>query len=190
MTLPQSSEENSHAQTASLSLMDELGRTLTCCIEHSLTVDGQDYVLLLPDDAPIEIFTWQIDGDEETAVLLERDVEIDAIFATAAAVLQELNLTLKRTALTLTVAGDLPPIIEDEILTLELEDDAFELEPEQFQLLANFFHQDQEHGIYTPLDPLLFFARLDDTGQPQLLSPEEFQNVQPLLESQILGPLQ
>jgi len=182
--------ENGHSQIVSVTLTDDAGRAISCHVEQWLEVDGQQYALLSPEDVPIEIFTWQTDKEEETAILLEDDAEIDLIFSTAEAVLQELNLTLKRTALTLTVTGELPPIVEDEILTLDLEDETFDLESEQFQLLANFFHQDQEYAIYTPLDPLMFFARLSATGETELLSPEEFQKMQPLLEAQFLEQLE
>jgi hypothetical protein len=36
-----------------------------------------------------------------------------------------------------------------------------ELEPEQLQLLASFYYEEQEYTIYTPLDPLLFFCPVD-----------------------------
>ncbi len=185
------SEDNDHAPTGSITLTDEKGRSLECYVEHSLTVDEQEYVLLLPVDSPIEIFAWEGDEDNEEAVLVEfDDAIIDDIFATAQAVLAEQNLVLKQTAYALTVAGDLPPVEESELFTLEIEDEEADLEPEQLQLLANFFHEDQEYAIYTPLDPLLFFAKITKTGEPVLLSPEEFRKVQPLLEEQLFNEVE
>ncbi len=185
------SEDNDHAPTGSITLTDEKGRSLECYVEHSLTVDEQEYVLLLPVDSPIEIFAWEGDEDNEEAVLVEfDDAIIDDIFATAQAVLAEQNLVLKQTAYALTVAGDLPPVEESELFTLEIEDEAADLEPEQLQLLANFYHEDQEYAIYTPLDPLLFIAKITKTGEPVLLSPEEFRKVQPLLEEQLFNEVE
>lgn len=185
------SEDNDHAPTGSITLTDEKGRSLECYVEHSLTVDEQEYVLLLPVDSPIEIFAWEGDEDNEEAVLVEfDDAIIDDIFATAQAVLAEQNLVLKQTAYALTVAGDLPPVEESELFTLEIEDEEADLEPEQLQLLANFYHEDQEYAIYTPLDPLLFFAKITKTGEPVLLSPEEFRKVQPLLEEQLFNEVE
>jgi hypothetical protein len=184
----QSGNGNGH-----VTLTDEVGRSLNCYIEHSVEVEGSEYLLLLPIDAPVEIVVWNEDEDEDQeevdATLLEDDDEIDSIFEDAHAVLAEQNLTLKRTAFTLTVAGELPPVNEDEILTIEMEEDDVELEPEQFQLLASFYHEEQEYGIYTPLDPLLFFAQRNKAGQPELLSPEEFKKVQPLLEELLFDEL-
>lgn len=174
-----------------MTLKDDAGRSLKCYIEQSLEVEGSEYLLLMPVDSPVEIVAWDEDEDEDEAdaTLLEDDEEIDLVFPDAQAVLAEQNLTLKRTAFTLTVEGELPAVDEEDILTIEIEDDV-ELEPEQFQLLASFYHEDQEYGIYTPLDPLLFFAQRNKAGQPELLSPEEFKKVQPLLEELLFDELE
>lgn len=183
-------EENDKAQAGSITLTDEQGRSLECYVEHSLSVEEQEYVLLLPVDSPVEIFAWQGDDEEEEAILVEDESVIDEIFPTAQAVLSEQNLTLKNTAYALTVGGELPPVEESELFTLEIEDEDADLEPEQLQLLATFYHKEQEYAIYTPLDPLLFFARITKTGQPELLSPEEFRKVQPLLEEQLFNEVE
>jgi hypothetical protein len=183
-------EENDHAHAGSITLTDDRGRSLECYVEHSLEVEGQEYVLLLPVDSPIEIFAWQGDDDDEQAVLVDDDAVISQILDTAQAVLAEQNLIVKHTAYALTVSGDLPPVEESEIFTLEIDDEDENLEPEQLQLLANFYDQGQEYAIYTPLDPLLFFARISNTGEPQLLSPEEFKKVQPLLEEQLFNEVE
>ena len=186
----ESPEENEHSHTSSVTLTDETGRSLTCYIERSLFVEDQEYVLLLPVDSAIEIFAWQTDGEDEEAIPLEDDAAIDKVFATAEAVLAEQNLILKRTAFSLTVEGELPPVEDTELFTLEMEEEGTELEPEQLQLLASFYDEEQEYAIYTPLDPLLFFARLSESGKPELLSPEEFRKVQPLLEEQLFDELE
>jgi Protein of unknown function (DUF3727)/Protein of unknown function (DUF1292) len=183
-------DENDNTHAGSITLMDDKGRSLDCYVEHSLEVDGQEYVLLLPVDSPVEIFAWQGEDEEEEAILVEDDATIDEIFGTAQAVLAEQNLILKHTAYALTVAGELPPVEESELFTLEIEDDGAELEPEQLQLLSSFYHEDREYAIYTPLDPLLFFARIAKNGNPELLSPDEFRKVQPLLEEHLFNEVE
>lgn len=180
-------QENGQSNNSEVTLTDETGRQLNCYIEHSLEVEDTEYFLLLPVDAPVEIVAWD-DEEEGDATLIEDDEEIDLIFSDAQAVLAEQNLTLKRTAFALTVAGELPPVDEDEILTIEIEDE-LALEPEQFQLLASFYHEEHEYGIYTPLDPLLFFAKQTSSGKLELLSPEEFKKVQPFLEELLFEEL-
>jgi Protein of unknown function (DUF3727) len=163
-----------------VTITDEKGQTLTCYIEHSLTIEAEEYVLLLPVDSPVEIFAWQETEDaEEDAAVPISETEVDNLFPVAKAVLEEQNLTLKRTAITLTVEGDLPDLEEEAEDDLVLEED----EQEELQLLASFYHQEQEYAIYTPLDPFLILARIDENGKPQLLSPEEMQKLEPMLPS-------
>lgn len=182
-------KQNGYFQENPVILTDEAGRELACYIEQTLEVEGKEYILLLPVDSPVEIFAWTEDSEDEAMLVEDEDI-VDKIFPDAQAVLAEQDLILKRTAFSLTVAGELPPVEEEEILTLEIDEDGTQLEPEELQLLANFYHEEQEYAIYTPLDPLLFFGRFNQDGKPELLSPEEFQKVQPLLEEQLFDELE
>lgn len=179
-------KENGYSQEELVTLQDEVGRVLPCYIEHSVEIEGNEYVLLRPVDDTVEIFSWQADKEEE-AFLVEDEEVLDKIFPIAQAVLAEDDLTLKRSAYALTVAGEIAPPDEEDILTLEIDDEEgqAQLEPEQLQFLANFYHENHEYEIFKRLDPLLLFARLNKAGQLELLSPEEFQRVQPLLETQL-----
>lgn len=170
-------EENVEMDAPTTILTDEFGRTLTCYVEKTIELDGEEYVLLMPVDSPVEIFAWQQDDEsEEEPLLVEDDAEIDRLFPLAKAVLEEQNLTLKRTAVALTVEGDLPEI-EDEFE----EDEDSALDEEELQLLASFYYEEQEYGIYTPLDPFFILARLDEQGNPLLLSPDEMERLEPML---------
>lgn len=171
-------EDMESLDAPTVTLQDEAGRSINCYVEQSLEVEGEEYVLLLPVDSPVEIFVWQEgeDEDDEEAVLVEDDAQIDVLFPVAQAVLQEQNLTLKRTAVALTVEGDLPELVEDEEA-----DEAADEEHEELQLLASFYHEEQEYAIYTPLDPLFILARINEAGQPTLLTPAEFEKIEPML---------
>lgn len=189
-------QENGQSNNNVVTLMDESGRRLSCSIEHSLEAEGTEYLLLMPVDTPVEIVAWDGDDEEDEdsadATLLEDDTEIDLVFADAQAVLAEQNLTLKRTAFTLTVAGKVPSVEdvdEADILTIEIEEDDVKLEPEELMFLASFYHEEQKYEIYTPLDPLLFPARRNKMGEAELLSPEELQKVQPLLNEWLFDEL-
>ncbi|HAX76633.1 MAG TPA: DUF3727 domain-containing protein [Cyanobacteria bacterium UBA11372] len=179
-------KENGYSQDETVILKDETGRELICYVEQTLDVEAKEYVLLRPVDDTVEIFSWQADKEEE-AFLVEEEEVLDEIFPIAQAVLAEQDLTLKRSAFALTVAGDVPPPTEEDILTLEIDDEAAlaPLEPEQLQFLANFYHEDHEYEVFRRLDPLLLFARRNNAGELELLSPEEFQRVQPMLEEQL-----
>ena len=181
-------EENIEIDAPTSIVKDREGRQLICYLEHSLEIDGQEYVLLLPVDFPVEIFAWPEDDDRNEPVPIESDAEIDELFDLAKAVLAEQNLTLKRTAVTLTVAGKLSHWHEKEQSVEEIDPDR-----EEFQLLASFYYEQQEYDVYMPLDPLFILAQIDEAGNPQLLSTEEFEKIEPLLpqiEDQLYKTLQ
>jgi Protein of unknown function (DUF3727)/Protein of unknown function (DUF1292) len=170
-------------------LTDERGRELACYIERELELDGKVYLLLLPENAPIEIFAWDEEDDVTELVSVEEEEEIERIFADAHAVLSEQNLTLKRTAFTLSAVGELPPLDPTEVVTIELDEDDETLQPEEFQILARFYNEEQEYAICTPVDPLLFFGKSDDKGVVSLLSEEEAEQLQPRLEDMLLDEI-
>ena len=159
--------------------------------EHSLESEGVTYLLLMPVDIPVVIISWDDDDKDEVveAIMLEEYEEIETIFADAKAVLAEQNLFLKHTAYTLTAIGELPPIEEDNILTLNLDDEDSQLEPEELQFLASFYHTQQKYSIYTPMAPLLFFARYNWHGELELVSPDE-EKFQPILEELLFEELE
>lgn len=162
-----------------LVIVDEDGRSLPCYIEQSLEADDMTYLLLLPADIPVVVMSISNDNEEETeAAILDDDDEIAQVFDNAKAVLAEQNLVLHHTAYTLTATGELPPIEEEQILTLE---DSSDVDEEELQLLAHFYHAKQKYGIYTPLTPLLFFARYDKENHLELVSPDQ-ENLMPILE--------
>jgi hypothetical protein len=178
------SEENESTEVVDLA--DESGRKLSCYVERHLLLEDKTYLLLLPVDAPIEIFAWNEDEDVAELTAVDEDAEVAVIFADASAVLSEQNLTLKQTAYTLTAVGDLPPLDPEEILMIELDDEDPDLSPEEFQILARFYNKEQEYAICTPVDPLLFFGRQDERGAVVLLSSEESAQIGPMLEDLLL----
>ena len=94
---------------------------------------------------------------------------------------QEHDLTLVRSAVTLTVAGELdepdPEDLEDE----EEEDDE---ESETYELLVSFMVDNKEYGLYIPLDPFFVVARMVD-GQAELVEGEDFDRIQPRIEAEL-----
>ncbi|MEA5536105.1 DUF3727 domain-containing protein [Crocosphaera sp. XPORK-15E] len=193
----QYNQESDPEDIDSVTLTDEDGRTLECYVENAIEGDDGTYLLLMPVDIPIVVLVWDeedqdVEDDSEeitNAVLLEDKIEIEAIFPDAKAVLAELDLTLKLTAFTLTVVGELPPIEDDGILTLELETDGPALDSEELQFLKDFYHQDQKYSIYTPLSPLLFLAKYNLLGKVELVSPED-EEMQAILEELLFDDME
>lgn len=165
-----------------VTISDATGRTLDCYVEQTIEVEGKDYVLLHPVDMPVEIVTWEgEDDDDDDAVMVEDDEQIDRLFGTAKAVLAEENLTLKRSAIVLTVEGELPEIPEEEIESYAENGTAADDEEEEFQWLASFFHEKEEYAIYAPLDPFFILARVNEKGEAELLDEEELERIEALL---------
>jgi Protein of unknown function (DUF3727)/Protein of unknown function (DUF1292) len=187
--MPSSPQSEDFDDAELVTLTDELGRELPCYIERELELDGNTYFLLLPENAPIEIFAWDEDDDITELVSVEEEAQIDEIFADASAVLSEQNLALKRTAFTLSAVGELPPLDPTEVVTIELDEEDESLEPEEFQILARFYNKEQEYAICTPVDPLLFFGKADANGKIALLSEEEAEQLQPMLEDMLLDEI-
>lgn len=170
-------QENELEEADIITLWDEQGRSLDCYIENAYETDDLTYMLLVPVDTPVMILAWDEESEEEEsdAFLIEDSEEIERVFADAKAVLAELDLLLKSTAHTLTVSGELPPLEEDNVLSLEIDSDepSSSSEPEELQFLASFFSEDQKYSIYTPLAPLLFLATGDAEGKVELVSPDD-----------------
>ena len=169
-----------------VTLADEDGNTLACYVEKAITLSdsGQEYLLLLPVSEPIEIFSWQ--DDDDTLADIEEE-EIDIVLPSARAVLAELDLTLQRSAYTLTAVGTIPEADDDSCFALEVDDDGA---TDNFQMLAQFYHDNQRYVACTPLEPLLFFAYRTDADTVTLLSPEDFQRLQPQIEDQLFEGLE
>lgn len=185
-------QENELEEADVITLWDEQGRSLDCYIENAYETDDLTYMLLVPVDTPVMILAWDEESEEEEsdAFLIEDSEEIERIFADAKAVLAELDLLLKPTAHTLTVSGELPPLEEDNVLSLEIDSDApsSSSEPEELQFLASFFSEDQKYSIYSPLAPLLFLAVGDAEGKVELVSPDD-DGMGPILEELLFDEL-
>lgn len=170
-----------------LLLRDELGHTLECEILKLVDLADENFALLMPVHQPIQILAWEDGTDGDTTSSLSNiaegdseddeggladleEQELEAVIPTAQAVLEELNLKLRISAYTLTVEGELPEPIEETAIEIANGDGDDDIE--EYQLLATFFHEQRQFGVFAPLDPLLFFAAKPETT-PSLVSPEE-----------------
>jgi hypothetical protein len=162
---------------------DDKGRKIECVLEYTIPVDGVDYVLLTPNDTPVVLVRiGEGDGDGE---LIEDLEGIDnAILAAADACLAEHDLTLVRSAVTLTVAGEPLPVEEEDAEDIEIEDDTTG-ETNLFELLILFLHDGQEYGLYVPLDPFFVVARVTGDNEAVVVVDAEFERIQPIIEAEL-----
>ena len=157
-------------------LNDSNGNELFCYLEQLVKVEGEEYALLTPVDTPVSLFKI---NEEDEPELIEKIDKNEQILKNAEAVLQEHDLRLIRSAVTLTVSGELEEPIYD-----ELEEDYFDDDSESFELLVNFNLFDQEYGLYIPLDPFFIVGKLKEKGA-LLVEDAEFDKIQPLIETEL-----
>ena len=168
------SNDNYDAQT--LILNDSNGNELFCYLEQLVNVEGKEYALLTPVDTPVSLFKI---NEKDEPELIEKIDKNEQILKNAEAVLLEHDLRLIRSAVTLTVSGELEEPIYD-----ELEEDYVDDDSESYELLVNFNLFDQEYGLYIPLDPFFIVGKLKDEGA-LLVEDDEFDKIQPLIETEL-----
>jgi hypothetical protein len=174
---PESPSLTGSGDVPTLLVHDGRGRQLLCFLEQLIPLDGHDYALLTPVDTPVCLFRLQGDEDPELIETLEAS---EPILSVADVVLQEHDLTLIRSAVTLTVSGELDEPDPDEID----DDDEADDESETYELLVSFLVEEVEYGLYIPLDPFFVVARIEG-GEAQLVEGEEFERVQPRIEAEL-----
>jgi len=79
------------------------------------------------------------------------------------------------------VSGELDEPDPDD---LEDEEEEADDESETYELLVSFLVENQEYGLYIPLDPFFVVARMVD-GQAELVEGEDFDRVQPRIEAEL-----
>ena len=168
------SKDNHEAKT--LILNDLNGNELFCYLEQLVNIEGEEYALLTPVDTPVSLFKI---NDKDEPELIEKIEKNEQILKNADAVLQEHDLRLIRSAVTLTVSGELEEPVYD-----DLEEDHLEEDSETYELLVNFNVLEEEYGLYIPLDPFFIVGKLKDKGAT-LIEDEQFDRIQPLIESEL-----
>ncbi len=157
---------------------DASGRQLLCFLEQLIPLDGHDYALLTPVDTPVCLFRLDDESDPE---LIDTIDATEPILSVADVVLQEHDLTLVRSAVTLTVSGELDEPEPDDEGT---DDDEADDDSETYELLVSFLVEEQEYGLYIPLDPFFVVARMEGSDAV-LVEGDEFDRVQPRIEAEL-----
>ncbi len=173
-----SSGPTTSADVPTVLVTDNKGSRLLCFLEQIIPIDEIDYALLTPVDTPVSLFRLSENSDPE---LIETIKSSEPILAVADVVLQEHDLTLVRSAVTLTVSGELEEPDPEE---LEEEEEDLDNDSETYELLVSFRVEEEEYGLYIPLDPFFIVGKLNN-GQASLVEDDEFDTIQPLIESEL-----
>ena len=170
------STTNKNDEVPTLLVKDSQGSDLLCFLEQVVPLEGNEYALLTPVDTPVSLFQLI---DEQDPKLIETIEKNEPILEVADVVLQEHDLRLVRSAITLTVSGELEEPEPEEIEEGELDD-----ESETYELLVNFRVDDNEYGLYIPLDPFFIVGKLEN-GEVKLVEGEEFDSIQSGIEAEL-----
>jgi hypothetical protein len=176
---PEGSSMAGSGDAPTVVVRDSSGRQLLCFLEELIPLDGHDYVLLTPVDTPVCLF--QLTDDEEEPKLIDTVDATEPILSIADVVLQEHDLTLVRSAVTLTVSGELEEPDPDDF---DEDDETDPEDSETYDLLVSFVVDEQDYGLYIPLDPFFVVARMEGSDAV-LVEGEEFERVQPRIEAEL-----
>ena len=170
------STTNKNDEVPTLLVKDSQGSDLLCFLEQVVPLEGNEYALLTPVDTPVSLFQLIDDQDPKLIETIEKN---EPILEVADVVLQEHDLRLVRSAITLTVSGEL-----DEPEPEEIEEEDIDDESETYELLVNFRVESNEYGLYIPLDPFFIVGKLED-GEIKLVEGEEFDKIQSGIEAEL-----
>ena len=170
------STTNKNDEVPTLLIKDSQGSDLLCFLEQVVPLEGNEYALLTPVDTPVSLFQLIDDQDPKLIETIEKN---EPILEVADVVLQEHDLRLIRSAITLTVSGEL-----DEPEPEEIEEEDIDDESETYELLVNFRVENNEYGLYIPLDPFFIVGKLED-GEVKLVEGEEFDKIQLGIEAEL-----
>ena len=180
-SMGESSSLSGSGDVPTIVVRDGKGKELLCFLEQLIPLDGHDYALLTPVDTPVCLFRL---SDDEEPELLEGLEASEPILSTAEVVLQEHELTLVRSAVTLTVSGELEEPDPEDFDEEDEENDSDDDDAETYELLVSFMVADEEYGLYIPLDPFFVVARMEN-DHALLVEGEEFELVQPRIEAEL-----
>ena len=170
------STTNKNEEVPTLLVKDSQGSDLLCFLEQVVALEGNEYALLTPVDTPVSLFQLIDDQDPKLIETIEKN---EPILEVADVVLQEHDLRLVRSAITLTVSGEL-----DEPEPEEIEEEDIDEESETYELLVNFRVDSNEYGLYIPLDPFFIVGKLED-GEVKLVEGEQLDRIQSGIEAEL-----
>ena len=170
------STTNKNEEVPTLLVKDSQGSDLLCFLEQVVPLEGNEYALLTPVDTPVSLFQLIDDQDPKLIEPIEKN---EPILEVADVVLQEHDLRLVRSAITLTVSGEL-----DEPEPEEIEEEDIDEESETYELLVNFRVDSNEYGLYIPLDPFFIVGKLED-GEVKLVEGEQLDRIQSGIEAEL-----
>jgi Protein of unknown function (DUF3727) len=195
------SDENDEYERVELS-DPNTGRTLSCVVENSVAIDDVTYYVCCPED---DVVTFASERGEDGLVEIQDEEIADDMFASAAAVMSEDHIVLKRTAFLITADDSDAEIMdgEDEDDDEDYGDDDDDVEGEESDefgagedddgvesesvvVIGEFCHAGQDYLVVKPEGPILLVARDAPNGKGLVVPDnEELDRVTPLIEARL-----
>jgi len=175
-------------EDAPIPFVDEISSSFIDCFADAIAqVRGVEYTIGSPCDHSVALCYFD-ESDELIPVEIEEDL-MDDVFPIAASIVEEEfgdELSLERTPQTLTLVGELE---EGEVDEERAEEASLDEDEEDVEILLTFEHREKEYNLVRLLDPVLLVGKNTKGDSPQciLLSPEEADEVMPVLEEMFLG---
>jgi Protein of unknown function (DUF3727) len=192
--------------------IDHTGTSFIECYADSVAhVNGVEYTIGVPCDYSVALCYFDATKDNQLVPVELDDALMDDIFPIAANIVAEEfdeELVLQRTPQTLTLVGELEDDDDDdeEDEDEDDEDDDDESDEEEVEVLLTFEHRDKEYHLVRLLDPILLVGKVDNKNKKDskssstssslesspatenriLLTPEESNDIMPLLENMFL----
>ncbi|KAK4536236.1 hypothetical protein CDCA_CDCA07G2261 [Cyanidium caldarium] len=177
-------------------------RTLDCYVDEVVTVDDQEYMVLMPVNQPVVFAHFVQRNGESLLAAVEEPAEVDRLFRDAFIALADRDVILNRSAVVMTVEGDLyGEAGEDEEEEEDDEDDEEQLDvradadgeaalggdsaEEEVEVLATFMDEHADtYYVCMPLEPVVLIGkRVGEDPQHAVLPNEaERARVGPLIE--------
>jgi Protein of unknown function (DUF3727) len=167
---------------------------IECYADSVVKIKGVRYTIAVPCDYSVALCYFD---EEQQLIPIELDDPLmDDLFPMAESIVAEEfgeDLVLQRTPQTLTLVGELEEDEDED--DEENEDEEDDDEDEEVEVLLSFEHRDQEFSLVRLLDPILLVGKDnpddgdendDDGGTRLLLTPEESDEVMPVLEELFL----
>jgi len=168
--------------------VDEPSSSFIDCFADAIAqVRGVEYTIGSPCDHSVALCYFD-ENDELIPVETEEDLMND-VFPIAASIVEEEfgeELSLERTPQTLTLVGELE---EGDVDDEQMEEENLDEDEEDVEILLTFEHREKEFNLVRLIDPVLLVGKNTEGKDPRciLLSPEEADEIMPILEEMFLG---
>jgi len=174
-----------------ITLLDKKDANFIECNPDAIAiVNGNEYIIASPCDNCVALCSFSKETEELLPIELDEELMNDVFPVAARFVADEFGdeLSLERTAQTLTLVGELEMDEDDEDDEDENDDEASSDE-EEVEFLLEFEHRNKDFYLVRLLDPVMLVGKREgeDDDKYVVLSEDESAKVMPTIEEMFMG---